>query len=745
MILAKKISGRVEFSRWSVAFLVVTLALSGLSCGSDGGLINYNKDVWTQIDLGNDSTNIEPDSLGPDVPSDLFDTTGADTTDADISADVPNLPGPGEPGYPCTENDQCLTPFCIQGPDGKECAQACVTDCPPDMTCSQIATPLGDTAFICVFRDLNLCRPCSNSDVCNDFGISSSACVDYGPSGYFCGINCDSDGECPGGYICADVPTIGGSTSSQCIPEEGECSCNNLAIQSGALTTCYSDNEDGVCEGTRSCTEDGLSDCSAAEPAPEICNGVDDDCDGEIDEDGAAGCLTWYADNDGDGYGIGLGACTCEPPGAGFVNSGGDCNDSATAVNPGQDEFCNGIDDDCDDTVDEIGALGCVVGYLDSDGDGHGDPETEVCTCSLVDGFSEFDDDCDDKDAAISPDADEVCGDFIDNNCDEQVDEENGLGCQVFYLDGDGDGYGLSANFECLCEPTALYGTEFSGDCNDAAPLIHPFAPEQCNDIDDDCDSQTDEDPPSAMCPTPPQGQPACDQTCIIGSCDAGFYDLNGLVPDGCECLSDVDDTANNLCPFAQNLGSVEDVGCDAATGNCGESIFITGQIVPATDEDWYKVDAIDLADDTCDNFHFRVELEYNPSGAYALDVYRGSCAGTDQQCVLSDKYVFATDFRDDSGLDPYGQCPCSNSYLDQDAVIAQFGCGGDDDDFDTASCNIEHYGEAGKNFCGDESATFHIRVYLRPDYTGVPPCEDYELSISNGKFDSGPTGPGSN
>ena len=90
--------------------------------------------------------------------------------------------------------------------------------------------------------------------------------------------------------------------------------------------------------------------------ATEACNGIDDDCDSLVDESGATGESTWYADVDGDGYGDASAAlAACDQP-SGYVATSDDCDDADLAVNPGATEACNGIDDDCDGLTDEAGA-----------------------------------------------------------------------------------------------------------------------------------------------------------------------------------------------------------------------------------------------------------------------------------------------------------------------------------------------------------------------------------------------------
>lgn len=151
--------------------------------------------------------------------------------------------------------------------------------------------------------------------------------------------------------------------------------------------------------------DDGASygaDCDDLDPqvypgAPERCNGVDDDCDGEIDEDPADG-TPWYTDADGDGAGdpsTAVHACA-QPPG--LVASSGDCDDGDAAVHPGGIERCNGVDDDCNELVDDD-ALDASTWYADDDGDGFGNPDMATAACEAPDGTVTNDDDCDDDDA----------------------------------------------------------------------------------------------------------------------------------------------------------------------------------------------------------------------------------------------------------------------------------------------------------------------------------------------------------
>lgn len=118
-----------------------------------------------------------------------------------------------------------------------------------------------------------------------------------------------------------------------------------------------------------------------------------------------------FRDLDQDGYGDPDAAIAC---GGAASTDGTDCDDSASTVNPGANETCNEVDDDCDSLVDDDPVDGLPF-YEDADGDGYG---TNVTTaCAITDGYSLAGSDCDDMDPAIHPGATEVC-DTIDDDCD---------------------------------------------------------------------------------------------------------------------------------------------------------------------------------------------------------------------------------------------------------------------------------------------------------------------------------------
>ncbi len=206
--------------------------------------------------------------------------------------------------------------------------------------------------------------------------------------------------------------------------------CDGSAEEVGAEgATIWYDDLDGDGYGaiaTSGCGEAGqipnggdCDDASAAvsPDADERCGVGDEDCDGD-EELGAVDALTWYADADGDGYGgvETLDACS-QPPG--YVSGGGalDCDEGDAAVGPGAAEYCDGVDQDCDGATDED-AVDRVSLSVDADVDGHGAADALVLACPAEPGLADNADDCDDADPQVNPDAEELAGDLVDNNCD---------------------------------------------------------------------------------------------------------------------------------------------------------------------------------------------------------------------------------------------------------------------------------------------------------------------------------------
>ena len=239
--------------------------------------------------------------------------------------------------------------------------------------------------------------------------VRANDCAGGTPSAY------DEDGDgvtsCAGDCDDHD-PTVLPGGAEQCDGVDQDC---DGVVDDG--TDCYDDDGDGASE------QEG--DCNDADPAvhPDAAevldNGIDDDCDGLTD--------LGESDFDGDGY----------------ADFAGDCDDADPTVFPGAVEECDGVDDDCDGLIDETTVC------FDDDGDGH----------------SELSGDCDDAQPDVYSGAPEL-DDWVDNDCDGDIDEGTAN------ADGDGDGY-----------------TGAGGDCDDADPAVNPSRLEVVgNGIDDDCD-----------------------------------------------------------------------------------------------------------------------------------------------------------------------------------------------------------------------------------------------------------------
>lgn len=230
-------------------------------------------------------------------------------------------------------------------------------------------------------------------------------------------------------------------------------------------------------------------DCDDSDPfiyigAEERCDGVDSDCDGAIDEDATDGDI-YFADSDDDGFGDAENTITaCSQP-EGYLTLAQDCDDSTADISPIAAELCDLIDNNCNDEIDE-GVENTY--YYDGDGDGYGDDDQTIQACSAPDEtYVEGGGDCDDTEFASNPGMSEIC-DGLDNNCDELIDPDNSAGAHQ-YQDADGDGYGdPDVKGASTCDDVEGY-VHNKNDCNDDADTINPDAVEICGDgIDQDCD-----------------------------------------------------------------------------------------------------------------------------------------------------------------------------------------------------------------------------------------------------------------
>ncbi len=283
----------------------------------------------------------------------------------------------------------------------------------------------------------------------------------------------------------------------------------------------YGDSDSGAlaCEQPSGTTEIG-GDCddgdAAVNPAAtEVCDDadLDEDCDGLVDDADAVDAstlLAFYTDGDGDGYGA-IGAevsLACDPI-DGLADNATDCDDEDAAVNPGATEVCDeaNIDEDCSGFADDddpgVDASTMPTWYQDADLDGYGNLHGEtVASCEdptdiygawVAEGL-----DCDDGDASINPDGQELCdeGD-VDEDCDGLADDADDsvdldASAVLWYPDADMDGYGDADDAGTLYCDDPSDATDWwtldATDCDDGDLSVSPAEAEICNDgVDNDC------------------------------------------------------------------------------------------------------------------------------------------------------------------------------------------------------------------------------------------------------------------
>ncbi|MAG60346.1 hypothetical protein CL619_01030 [archaeon] len=219
--------------------------------------------------------------------------------------------------------------------------------------------------------------------------------------------------------------------------------------------------------GSGNCPTECITDCDDTnyDISPigiEVCDDLDNDCNGVIDE---AGGDLYHLDSDGDGFGGKETHDFCNPE-FGYVLNDDDCNDEDVNVNPAATEICDGIDNDCNGEIDEVGS----EWYLDSDGDGFGDVNNSQFDCDKPDGYVDDLTDCDDGNELVFPGAEEVCN-LLDDDCEGTIDLDPNTGfsvCPEFpattgYWPLDNDGF-VSGDFDVKdYSVNEVHGTNSNG------------------------------------------------------------------------------------------------------------------------------------------------------------------------------------------------------------------------------------------------------------------------------------------
>ncbi|MFT7580577.1 MAG: hypothetical protein ACI9MR_002248 [Myxococcota bacterium] len=587
--------------------LSISAVLLITACGEDSSDGVVAGDTRTQPDIANPSDSNATVADDIDVESD----TSEETVFVDGVTGDTNAEG-GVFGDPCVDQQDCLSGWCFLGPDGQVCTRTCIESCPDGHECRPVAGSGTDVAFLCIDVTARLCQPCDAHSDCND-GVPNAPnlCVSQGDAGSFCGLNCGSGGNtCPGGYVCDTIDDQGAGVSRQCVPETNACTCNGTAKNFQLETTCRVGNAFGACSGSRFCGADGLTACDAPEAVAETCNAADDDCDGETDEDVPA--VACPIAND---FGTCMGMTTCA---AGGLT---ECEGVAAVpeICDGLDQNCDGVADESFPDLDEDGTADCVdddrdgdlavnandncpdvanADQADVDFDGTGD----ACDPDADGDLTPNGDDCAPLNANIHPGATELCN-GLDDNCNETADEgfsnlDGDPLADCVDDDDDGDGV-IDESDNCPFNPNPLQEDQDldrkgdaceddldgdqdpdTTDCAPGNPAIHRGAAELCNGVDDNCNEIDDEGFPdsdmdgTADCLDPDNDNDAVlddDDNCpITPNANQEDFDEDGL-GDVCDGDDDGDGDADlvDCAPMNADVNSRATEVCNGIDDNC--------------------------------------------------------------------------------------------------------------------------------------------------------------------------------
>ncbi len=600
------------------------------------------------------------DSAASDVASSdasVDDGSGVDTALPDDAAastgDAAGPACPGGPGCACAAPDDCDNSLCIETPAGERCALPCVETCPEGFACTAVTTAGGDATTICTARWARLCDPCTSSKSCPALALSKSACVDHGASGAFCGVACATDNDCPDAFSCAEVSTVEGTAASMCVPTPdpgqpsgalGACTCSPAAQQAKLSTPCAEKTEAGLCAGVRACSSAGLGPCVANPPSKEVCDGADNDCDGETDEGscddnnpctteacaGVDGCAVnkldaQPCDADGDACTVGD-ACAkglCIPGAPKSCDDGNPCTKDACDAKSG----CAQLPDDNAPCTDDNP---CTLG--DSCADGACVPGLpKACTsgqacvaaaCNLATGKCAFTNaptgkDCDDGDACTKADG-----------CDGGVC----LGSKVTCDDNNGcTDDSCKAAVGCVHTPNTAPCSDGDpctlGDtCKGAACQSGGAKP--CDDSNpctvDACDLKTG----SCVADGAPLAGKACDadgSVCTVGdACKAGQCAAGPakVCDDGKPCTDDTCD-AKAGCQTSNNNAACDDGDLCTKGDSCKDGGCVAGKPLVCDDQKPCTVDACDAKTGAC-------AFAGGPLDGKACDADGSACTASD-------------------------------------------------------------------------------------------------------------------
>ncbi len=578
--------------------------------------------------------------------------------------------------------------------------------------------------------DANDAKFPDNPETCDGLDNNCDGNIDEGVgTTYYADGDLDTYGDPDSAVVACEPPegmvldaTDCDDTSNKAYPGNTEV-CDEIdnncdgRVDEGVQTTYYAD-VDGDTYGDAGSTTLACSvptgysadstDCNDTEAAvnpaaTELCNGIDDNCDGVTDDD-AADRATWYVDADSDTYGdASVSVLSCSQP-AGYVADSSDCNDTTNTAYPGATEYCDGIDNNCDGVTDEDTAVDASTWYADADSDSYGDASVSDVECYQPTGYVGDNTDCNDTTAAANPAQLEVC-DGIDNNCDGAVDEDTAIDATTWYADSDSDTYGdiNVTDVECY-QPTGYVAD--NTDCDDTRASDYPGAIEYCDGYDNNCDGTVDEDTAIdaaiwyADSDSDTYGNPAVS--------DTECYQPTGYVADSTDC----DDTR-----FETNPGATE--FCNSIDDDCNGTI-----------DDNYASDAltwyVDADSDTYGDASVSTNSCSQPAGYVAdntdcNDTTAAAYPGADEICDLIDNDC-------DGDIDEDGGVSDGNTFY-ADADGDTYGDAGSTlDACDLPSGYVENYYD-----CNDGDTSEPIVVSTSGSSAGVGSASDPVDSIQGG------------
>lgn len=425
----------------------------------------------------------------------------------------------------------CITANCLaQCISGSAACQACIDAAGCDATflqCMGVADSDGDG-----WADGSDCGP-------NDPGVHLNAaeiCAD--------GIDNNCNGFVDEGCaaeICDGIDNDGDGLTDAADP---------------SLVLVFCENQNGVCNGAMKtadlcvggtwltcATSDYFIGSPVYEPTETACDALDNDCDGQVDEDGVCAPCT---DNDLDGF------TTCD----------GDCDDANSDVFPGAAEICgDGSDNDCDGTVDNA-----TTWFEDLDADGFGNPAVSVQACEQPVGFVFLGTDCDDQDPAVFP----LAG--------------PGVGCSSC---SPSDRQWLDDNYHLLWNTTGTAVSDCQGLTGQAAwdclrANMQPFAPiaptclqcavERAYTVLNSCSAECI---PWLLSNGVVAGSMDCNLCAISSGAHAAFAACTGVVDqdgDGVPASADCNDNDPTSLPGAEDICDGLDNDCDGQVDeDCGQ------------------------------------------------------------------------------------------------------------------------------------------------------------------------------